>query len=113
MNRLTTIAAAATCVAFQVTAQTVPLGHLERVDADNDGAVTRSEFDSFAATAFQMLDTNSDGALSAAELQGHLEGGSIADLDEDGNGMVSRPEFGRRMSANFAAADRDGNGVID
>ncbi len=104
---------AATCLALGASAQTVPLSHLERVDSDGDGAVSRGEFDTFAARAFQMLDTNSDQSLSQAEFEGQVEGASFSDLDENGDGMVARQEFGRRMTANFNAADRDGNGVID
>ncbi len=101
------------CVGFPLLAQTVPFSHLERVDSDGDGAVTRDEFDTFAARAFQMLDTNSDSSLSQAELEGNLDAGAFSDLDEDGDGMVARQEFGRRMTANFNSADRDGNGIID
>lgn len=113
MKTIAMIATAAACVALQASAQTVPLGHLDRVDANGDGAVSRAEFDTFAATAFQMLDTNRDQSLSPAETEGNLEGGSFSDLDADGNGAVSRQEFGQRMTADFAAADRDGNGMID
>ena len=111
MKTIAKIAAAAACVALQASAQTVPLDHLARVDTDGDGSVTRAEFDTFAATAFQMLDANSDRQLSAAEVEGHID--SFAQLDANGDGVASRQEFGQRMTANFSAADRDGNGIID
>lgn len=113
MRTIATLAAAAALVAVQASAQTVPLDHLSRIDQNGDGAVTREEFDTFAASAFQMLDTNGDRQLSAAEAEGHVEDGAFADLDANGDGMVTRQEFGQQMTTEFAAADKDGNGIID
>jgi hypothetical protein len=109
------IAAAATCLASQAFAQADGLDpdDLARIDTNGDGSVTREEFDVFAATAFQMMDDNSDRSLSPAEAGPDVTGAAFAAMDTDGDGAVSRQEFGRQMTADFGAADRDGNGIID
>lgn len=112
-NRIAAIVAAA-CIATPIWAQSeMTQGHLEALDTNGDGAVSREEFDAFAARTFQQLDRNSDRMLSESEVEGSPLAGSMSDLDADGDGMVSRQEFGRQMSADFAAADKDGNGMID
>jgi Ca2+-binding EF-hand superfamily protein len=115
MRRTTFLAAAVTALATHVSAQSAALtqGDLAALDGDGDGAVTRAEFDTFAATAFEMMDADDSGTLSGAELDPHITSESFDELDADGDGMVSRSEFGQRMSADFAAADRDGNDIID
>ena len=40
---------------------------MHMADANNDGAVTRAEFDAARAKHFDMVDTNKDGSISAAE----------------------------------------------
>lgn len=112
-NRIAATAAAA-LIATPIWAQSeMSQSHLEALDTNGDGAVSRDEFDTFAARQFQRLDSNSDGSLSAAELEGSALEDAMSELDADGDGTVSRREFGRQMSADFAAADRDGNGMID
>lgn len=113
MKRIATIAAAAVCLAFPVSAQTIGDTELARIDTNGDGVVTREEFDAFAARAFQLLDKNRDRQLSAAEMAGNLPADAIAKLDADGDGVVTRQEFGRQMTADFNAADKDGDGVIN
>ncbi len=48
---------------------------------------------------FEMLDSNSDGRLSVRELRGAPR--LIAELDRDGNGMLSRAEIPRCTQATF------------
>ena len=112
-NRIAAIAAAA-FIATPIWAQSeMTQGHLQALDTDGDNAVSREEFDTFAARSFQRLDSDSDSALSASELDGSALQGSMSELDANGDGVVSRQEFGRQMSADFAAADQDGDGMID
>ncbi len=115
MNRIAALGIAAACLAVPAAAQDMALGsaELNMIDANGDGAVSREEFDTFAARAFQLMDANSDRMLSPEEAGPDISDAAFADMDTDGDGMVSRQEFGRQMSADFAAADRDGNGMID
>jgi hypothetical protein len=115
MKRIAAVAAAASLTAFAASAQVATLGEadLARIDANGDGSVTREEFDAFAARAFQMLDSNRDRSLSAAEMEGDLSADAIAELDADGDGAVSRQEFGRQMYSDFAEADKDGDGILN
>ena len=106
--------AAATFFATPIWAQSeMTQAHLEALDANEDGAVSRDEFDAFSARTFERLDADSDRSLSASELAGSAIEGALSDLDADGDGAVSRQEFGRQMSADFAAADQDGDGAIN
>jgi hypothetical protein len=110
MKTIAIVAAAAVCAAFQVQAQALHDGHLSAIDTNGDGAVSREEYDTYGSRAFQRLDMNGDRSLSAAELEGRV---SVEGLDADGDGVVTREEFGRQMTSDFAAADKDGNGMID
>jgi hypothetical protein len=110
MKTIALIAAAASLAAFQADAQIMGQDQLAAIDANGDGAVSREEYDTYGARAFQRLDTNGDLSLSAAEMDGKI---SVPGLDADGDGMVSRQEFGRRMTTDFNSADKDGNGLID
>jgi Ca2+-binding EF-hand superfamily protein len=40
-----------------------------KVDADNDGFVSKAELDGFLATRFKRMDADNDGALTMAELK--------------------------------------------
>ena len=110
MKKIALITAAAACWSIPAQAQTIGGVQLSVIDANDDGAVSRQEFDLYGARAFQALDTNGNGLLSPAEMEGKFDVGAV---DADGDGSVTRQEFGRQLSADFAAADRDGNDLID
>lgn len=59
-----------------------------RLDADEDGFVTREEFTAPMATAFDRLDTDGDGRLSAEEMAsehgGHDEGPVVLNMRRHG-----------------------------
>lgn len=112
-----TLAAIAACVSFaaaQASAQVVmDEASLKAIDTNGNGTIEQSEFDTFAARSFDRMDKNNDRMLSADELNPVLKGETASQLDRDGDGMVSRSEFGQQMTADFKAADKDGNGVLD
>ena len=94
-----------------------------KLDANNDGAIDRTEAASHPrlAAKFDQLDSNKDGKLSAAERpqwkRGHRGGrsdghGGMARLDKDDDGRISRAEFdagsaerAQRMAARSKGAD--------
>jgi Ca2+-binding EF-hand superfamily protein len=72
---------------------------LRQLDADQDGTISRDEWERF----FKDHDVNADGRLSAEELQSFLRKGA----DEDSLG----PDYGRLAA--FERLDTNKNNVID
>lgn len=111
------ILAAPLLLAFTTTgfAQTVGLGEgqLTALDADGDASISMAEYQSFANFAFSQMDADKSGTLSAAEMAAHADAGAFARTDADGNGTVTAAEFKARMDANFKAADKDGDGLLN
>ncbi|WP_432350109.1 EF-hand domain-containing protein (plasmid) [Shinella yambaruensis] len=96
----------------------------QRLDANNDGAVSHGETVAARARVFARLDANSDGVIDEDETE--MRGDAIMDratamqarlanqmrrLDTSGDGKVSRDELGARTLF-FDLADRDGNGKL-
>ena len=92
-------------------------------DVDGDRALSLSEFGG-AATAFEQLDRDGDGALTAGELDAglaqarferrahSLSNAAMRLYDSDNDGALTAAEFGRDEGL-FAAVDADGDGRID
>ena len=84
-----------------------------RADADRDGRVTAAEW----KAGIGALDDDNDGALGAGEMQFRHRSDEAATTlpapvkqwDDDGDGRLSAGE----LDAIFAAADEDGNGVLE
>jgi Ca2+-binding EF-hand superfamily protein len=95
---------------------------LFQADANNDGTLTRQEFDAGRDATFARLDANNDGALSREEMRamreghrGHRRGGGMhgltrADANNDGN--ITRDEFLARPLEHFDRLDANDDGVI-
>ncbi len=66
-----------------------------KLDADNDGIVTREELQEAAKqareAAWDKLDANGDGALSVDEFPGRAE--AFKRIDADGDGLVTKQEL--------------------
>ena len=88
-------------------------GDLIALDADGDGAVSKAEYDTFVGFAFEQIDKDGSGALSADEVDDHVVGDAFKMLDDDGDGLVSAREFTAQMNEDFAAADQDGDGSLN
>jgi hypothetical protein len=109
-------------------------GFLMRADANNDGVVTRPEFDASRATEFARLDTNRDGQLSREEMRagrhwggrgggrrgpdGDGPGGpgghgfDLTHFDANHDGAISRQEFNTRPDGLFDRLDTNHDNVI-
>ncbi|QBG49163.1 hypothetical protein EGM51_17830 [Verrucomicrobia bacterium S94] len=109
---------------------------IARLDKDNDGKISKTEFDGPAAH-FTQFDANGDGYLTTDELpsgspnqqqrqnggQGMQQGNQsgprssssgadfVTRLDKDGDGKVSSTEFDG-PSDHFTQLDKDGDGFI-
>lgn len=96
------------------------------LDANNDGTLTRQEFDAGRAASFARLDADNNGQVTREEMRaqrgergehrGRRGGGhrgmglDRADANNDGN--VTREEFLARPTAMFARLDANSDGVI-
>jgi hypothetical protein len=99
-------------------------GFLRRADANDDGIITRAEFDASASDRFARRDDNSDGAITEDERQGRgggpdsrgrsgREGGRMMDADANGDGTITRAEFDALQDEMFTRFDEDQNGAIE
>lgn len=87
-------------------------GHKDQLDANKDGTVQRSEYQTYMRTAFTNLDKNKNGGLEASEVGGVLTTDQFAATDANSNGSISQTEFMNRVMADFASADKSGDGKL-
>jgi Ca2+-binding EF-hand superfamily protein len=89
---------APTLLAAQVTATGE---YLARMDADQDGRIALAEYQAWMGYAFERMDANGDGLLTADELPG-------------GRGRtVSLAEHRESLAAMFRRQDADRDGFLD
>jgi Ca2+-binding EF-hand superfamily protein len=93
-------------------AQSMHEGHLNQVDTNNDGGVSRAEYQTFMTTGFARLDGNGDGVLVESEVANVLTPDQFSSLDANNDGRVSRNEFMDQVMEDFASADRGGDGQL-
>lgn len=99
--------------------------HFFQADANNDGTVTRQEFDAGRDARFAQMDANNDGQLARDEMGGmrgdrgrggrggHGGGRHMltrADANSDGN--ITRDEFLAGPTERFQRMDANNDGVI-
>jgi len=98
-----------------------PIAHADELDADSDGIVSRAEMNAEVEKTFSGYDKNTDGQLSADEIQGpggvrSAMGGFVKqhakELDVDGDGMISKVELQNVALRMFDKADPDRDGSI-
>ncbi len=87
--------------------------HLDAIDKNNDGFLSKEEFDAFSDYAFQAMDEDKNGTLVADETRPHFAIDHFSKMDKNGDNQVTRDEFGAQMADDFSAADQDGNGQLD
>lgn len=99
-------------------------GFLRRADANEDGIITRAEFDASAGDRFRRRDDNSDGAITEDEPQGRgggpdsggrsgRGGGRMMDADVNEDGTITRAEFDASQNEMFIRFDEDQSGAIE
>lgn len=86
---------------------------LQLLDLNGDGAVSRLEMESFSTRLFKALDANANGGLNVDEATRMISLDQFRLLDKNGNGSLSAAEFTNQMLADHAAADRDGDGLLN
>jgi Ca2+-binding EF-hand superfamily protein len=119
------LAGAAGLAVAQDGGQPGPRGHfgLFQSDANNDGVVTRQEFDAGRDAMFARLDANSDGQLTREERRaGHAghrggrrgggHGMHLMSADANNDGSITREDFLRRPTEHFDRLDANNDGVI-
>lgn len=99
-------------VAFAQQGQQLSEGHLNQVDTDKSGGVSKGEYQTFMTAAFAKLDANGNGTLTVEETSQVLTPAQFSTLDANGNGAVDRKEFMAQVMKDFAAADRSGDGEL-
>lgn len=78
-----------------------PADYLARMDADRDGRVSLPEYQAWMGYAFEAMDRDRDGVLTAGELPG-------------GRGApLAREAHRARLAAAFARQDRDRDGFLN
>lgn len=111
-------------------------GMFRMADANDDGIVTRAEFEAMAREHFDRVDTNHDGQVTreeadavrekmAAAMRGHMGGrmkgrmeGAVMErlrgADKDGNGEISAAEAKAlpMLAEHFDLLDADHNGSL-
>lgn len=106
-------------------AQDMPGQHiLQRIDTNDDGAISKDEMAAARERLFKKLDRNGDGVIDEKEIESARDaimdradaaqarlGNRWRRLDTNGDGKVSEQEFASSMPL-FDLADRNGDGKL-
>jgi len=84
-------------------------GRMKRMDADNDGKISRAEWKG-KPEAFARLDKNSDGFITRDELA-ESRRGRLAEMDTNNDGKISRAEWKGKPGA-FSKLDANNDGEL-
>ena len=130
-----TIVAAAAIIALASPAWSQPGGRsggnldalMAQMDADGDGAISRTEMDAAQSKRFASLDADGDGLVSEAEFvdavkergRGRMAermsermAQRFAQTDADGDGFATEAEFTDAGGVRFDRMDADGDGLV-
>ena len=86
---------------------------LKAIDTNNDGFLSRDEFDAFSDYAFQEMDEDKNGTLGLDEAKPFLDIKQFQEVDRNNDSFISRAEYDAQMSDDFQNADKDQNGQLD
>ncbi|MCW5699452.1 MAG: EF-hand domain-containing protein [Rhodospirillales bacterium] len=92
---------------------------MEQFDTDEDGTITREEFDAAHMDRFTTADANGDGEVTFEEFKAAADARRaermermFKRLDTDGNGIVTTAETDVFHERRFERLDKNGDGVI-
>ena len=96
---------------------------MDRLDANKDGNVEKSEFMASQAEKFAKLDAAGRGSIAKADFAEAMEQAAKARraervermfgrLDANSDGVVTREEYLAQGEKRFSRLDRDGNGTL-
>jgi Ca2+-binding EF-hand superfamily protein len=92
---------------------------LQRLDLNQDGAITLDEASAVRAVRFLHWDSDGDNAITEAEMLTAAQARMarriakmFARMDRNGDGRVERSEFDDHGAARFARLDTDGDGRV-
>jgi Ca2+-binding EF-hand superfamily protein len=92
---------------------------LQRLDLNQDGAITLDEASAVRAVRFLHWDSDGDDAITEAEMLTAAQARMarriakmFARMDRNGDGRVERAEFDDHGAARFARLDTDGDGRV-
>jgi len=127
-------------VALAGTALAGPMG--ARADIDKNGQLTKAELTAHLDQRFKAIDTNGNDQIETSEMQaakqerqaeraerrearsgetagkrsgehrGGKQAGKRGQIDANGDGIITRDEFGARALKRFDRADANGDGVV-
>jgi len=107
------------------TAQIAPAAAFARADVNNDGRLSRVEFDAAREAMFQQGDANGDGRLTMSELRAQRPAGApqrrpsfdqiqkLRAIDRNSDRAIDINEFRATSGERFASADQNRDGSID
>lgn len=86
---------------------------LNAIDANNDGFLSRDEFDAFSDYAYQEMDDDKNGTLGLDEAKPFMDIKMFQKIDRNRDNSISRSEYDSQMNDDFLSADKDRNGQLD
>jgi hypothetical protein len=113
MNRLLLAVTGFLALSGAASAQDITTSHLAALDANADGTVDLTEFDTYIAGAFEVIDTNDDGYITVVESSGYMTPEQFAAANTNGDDGLSQAELAAATRADFAKADLDGDGALN
>jgi len=113
MKTLLIAAAGVLALSGAAFAQDITTGHLDAIDANDDGAVDATEFDAYMVAAFKTIDQNGDGYLTLVEVEGYVTPDQFVAANTNGDDGVSEVEFVTAAKADFTKADLNTDGTLN
>ncbi len=97
--------------------------HIEEIDSNHDGSISKQERETVSAKRFADTDTNNDGKISAKEMrkskekheamrEAKREEHHFSKMDENGDGKLTQDEFATRHDRRLARLDANDDGDI-
>lgn len=89
---------------------------MKRLDTDQDGKISKAEFDTDGAAFFKRLDKNGDGKIASDEMPARGPAAFAQHMfdrmDQDKDGKVTKAEFTAAGEQLFTKLDVNGDGVL-